>query len=51
MIYGHDRLHPISGDPAGSDRQPRSGKSWRALDSERRLAMIEVALGNRQQAA
>lgn len=51
MIYGHDEPHPASGAPRGEARPARSGKSWKDLDSERRLAMIEFALGHHRQAA
>lgn len=51
MIYGHDDLHLASGGLRGKDLPTASGRGWKTLDPDRRLAAIDRALGHRAQAA
>ncbi|MEO6199427.1 MAG: hypothetical protein ABIO68_05790 [Sphingomicrobium sp.] len=53
MFYGHEDAHAVSATTTGdskADGEDAYGLAWRSLDARRRLAMIEQALGRRQQA-
>ena len=51
MTYGHDGLRHADSNPSTTARDKGPTEPWRALDADRRLAIIEQALGNRRLAA